>query len=75
MRIFSYTSDTTGDKFELRDVLDLNLELMTQVQLIVVQMIEVLMAQVPAVGLVEFGSDVTVDLEFYLSRIDKIFVN
>ena len=27
-----YTSDTTGDKFELRDVLDFKLELMTQVQ-------------------------------------------
>ena len=49
---------------------------MTQVQLIVVVMIEVLMVLVTSlVDLVEFGSDITVsDLEFYLSRIDKIFM-
>ena len=42
----SYLSDTTGREYELRDVLDLDQELMTAVQLIQVVKIEVLMAQV-----------------------------
>ena len=49
---------------------------MTQVQLIQVVKIEVLMAQVfPTVDVVKFGSDVTTDFEFYLARIDKIFLD
>ena len=34
------------------------------------------MAQVnvSTVDIVEFGSDITADLEFYLSRIDKLFL-
>ena len=38
----SYTSDTTGDKFELRDVLDFKLRVDDVQQSIVVMMIEVL---------------------------------
>ena len=48
---------------------------MTQVQLIVVQMIGLMMEQVlQQLMFLKFGSDITSDLEFYLSRVDKIFL-
>ena len=71
----SYTSDTTGDTFELRDVLDFRPR---------VDDASTINSGnddrsfdgtgSSTVDLVEFGSDVTADLEFYLNRIDKIFV-
>ena len=42
----SYTSDTTGEIFQLRDCLDFNLELMTHQQLIQEMQIEVMMVLV-----------------------------
>ena len=71
----SYTSDTTGDKFELRDVLDFRPR---------VDDASTVNSGTndrsydgtgaSTVDIVEFNSDITADLEFYLSRIDKLFV-
>ena len=71
----SYTSDTTGTKFELRDVLDFRPR---------VDDASTINsgsddrsydgAGASTVDIVEFGSDITSDLEFYLSRIDKLFI-
>ena len=71
----SYTSDTTGTKFELRDVLDFRPR---------VDDASTINSGnddrsydgtgASTVDIVEFGSDITSDLEFYLSRIDKLFI-
>ena len=71
----SYTSDTTGDKFELRDVLDFRPR---------VDDASTINSGsndrsydgtgASTVDVVQFNSDVTADLEFYLNRIDKVFI-
>ena len=71
----SYTSDTTGTKFELRDCLDFRPR---------VDDASTINSGsndrsydgtgASTVDYVQFGSDVTTDFEYYLNRIDKIFM-
>ncbi len=71
----SYTSDTTGDKFELRDCLDFRPR---------VDDASTINSGGndrsfdgsgnSTVDVIKFGSDITADFEFYLNRIDKIFM-
>jgi len=71
----SYTSDTTGDKFELRDVLDFRPR---------VDDASTINSGTDdrsydgtgssTIDVPEFGNDITSDLEFYLNRIDKLFI-
>ena len=71
----SYTSDTTGVEFDLRDSLDFRLELMTQVQFLLVNKIEVLMVRVHStVDVVKFGTNVVTGHEYYKGRIDKLYL-
>jgi len=73
----TYKSDSTGDTFELRDVLDFRPR---------VDDASTINSGVAAgdrsydgtgastVDIPKFGSDITSDLEFYLNRIDKLFL-
>ncbi len=71
----SYTSDTTGNKFELRDVLDFRPR---------VDDASTINSGTDdrsydgtgasTIDIPEFGNDITSDLEFYLNRIDKLFI-
>ena len=71
----SYTSDTTGTKFELRDTLDFRPR---------VDDASTINSGTSdrsfdgtgssTVDVVQFNSDITADLEFFLNRIDKVFI-
>ncbi len=71
----SYTSDTTGSKFELRDVLDFRprvddastIDSGTNDR-------SFDGSGASTIDVPEFGSDITSDLEFYLNRVDKVFL-
>jgi hypothetical protein len=71
----NYTSDTTGEKFELRDVLDFRPRV-DDASTINSGSDDRSFDGTGAstVDIVEFGSDITADLEFYLNRIDKLFL-
>ena len=71
----SYTSDTTGDRFELRDCLDFRPRVDDA------STIDSGSADrsydgtgASTVDVVQFNSDVTADFEYYLNRIDKVFI-
>jgi len=71
----NYTSDTTGTKFELRDVIDFRPR---------VDDASTINSGsndrsydgtgASTVDVVQFNSDITADLEFFLNRIDKVFI-
>ena len=71
----SYTSDTSGNKFELRDVLDFRPRV-DDASTIDSGSNDRSFDGTGAstVDIPEFGSDITSDLEFYLSRVDKMFL-
>jgi len=71
----SYTSDTTGTKFELRDVLDFRPRV-DDASTIDSGSNDRSFDGTGAstIDIPEFGSDITSDLEFYLSRVDKVFL-
>jgi len=71
----SYTSDTSGVKFELRDVLDFRPRV-DDASTIDSGSSDRSFDGTGAstVDIPEFGSDITSDLEFYLSRVDKLFL-
>jgi hypothetical protein len=71
----SYTSDTSGKKFELRDVLDFRPRV-DDASTIDSGSNDRSFDGTGAstVNIPEFGSDITSDLEFYLNRVDKIFL-
>ena len=75
MKICHYTSDTTGTKFELRDVLDFRPRVDDGGTINSGQDDRSFDGTGSSlVDVPEFGSDITSDLEFYLNRIDKIFL-
>ena len=71
----SYTSDTSGNKFELRDVLDFRPRV-DDASTIDSGSNDRSFDGTGAstVDIPEFSSDITSDLEFYLSRVDKLFL-
>src|SRR6056300_1763905 len=71
----SYTSDTTGDRFELRDCLDFRPRV-DDASTINSGSSDRSFDGTGAstVDPVQFNSDVTTDFEYYLNRIDKIFI-
>src|SRR5210317_1167482 len=71
----SYTSDTTGDKFELRDCLDFRPRV-DDASTIYSGSSDRSFDGTGAstVDVVQFNADVTTDFEYYLNRIDKIFI-
>jgi len=72
----SYNSDTTGTKFDLRDCLDFRPRVDdASTVLSSIQDRQYSGSGASIVDIVQFNSDVTTDLEFYLSRIDKIFLD
>ena len=75
-QIPSYTSDTTGIKFELRDCLDFRPRV-ADGSTINGSTSDRSFTGTGAVAVnpVKFGDDVTADFEYYLGRIDKIFLD
>ena len=72
----SYNSDTTGVKYDLRDCLDFRPRVDdASTVLSSIQDRQYSGTGNSTVDVVQFNSDVTTDLEFYLSRIDKIFLD
>ena len=71
----SYSSDTSGIKYELRDVLDFRPRV-DDASTIDSGSSDRSFDGTGAstVDIPEFGSDITSDLEFYLSRVDKLFL-
>jgi len=72
----SYTSDTTGEQFDLRDCLDFRPRVdddSTVTSSTQDRGFDGTGAS--TVNVVKFNSDVSTDLEFYLPRIDKIFLD
>ena len=71
----SYTSDTSGEKFELRDVLDFRPRV-DDASTIDSGSNDRSYDGTGAstIDIPKFGSDITSDLEFYLSSVDKIFL-
>src|SRR6056300_15859 len=71
----SYTSDTSGTKYELRDVLDFRPRV-DDASTIDSGSNDRSFDGTGAstVDIPEFGSDITSDLEFYLNRVDKLFL-
>ena len=71
----SYTSDTSGEKFELRDVLDFRPRVDDASTVDSGSNDRTYDGTgASTVDIPKFGSDITSDLEFYLSRVDKIFL-
>ena len=72
----SYTSDVTGEKFELRDVLDLRprVDNATTIDSGDGQDRQFSGTGASTVEFAKFNTDITADLEFYLSRRDKVFM-
>ena len=73
----SYESDTTGEKFELRDSLDFRprVDDASSINAGDGQDRQFSGTGASVIDVVKFGSDVTTDHEFYLNRIDKIFLD
>src|SRR6056300_232071 len=73
----SYTSDTTGQTFELRDCLDLRPQVAYDSTINSGGQDRDYDTSNDAVtvDVVKFGTDVTADFEYYLPRIDKIFLD
>ena len=72
----SYTSDTTGKTYELRDVLDFRPRVDDASTIDAGgQNRSYDGTGASTVDVIQFGSDVSTDHEFYLSRIDKIFLD
>jgi hypothetical protein len=72
----TYNSDTTGIKFDLRDCLDFRPRVDDASTVISsIQDRQYSGTGNSTVDIVQFNSDVTTDLEFYLPRIDKIFLD
>ena len=71
----SYTSDTTGTKFELRDTLDFRPRVDDASTINSGSNDRSFDGTGSStVDVVQFNSDVTADLEFFLNRIDKVFI-
>ena len=71
----SYTSDTTGEKYELRDSLDFRPRVADNSTIGSGSADRNYSGTVSsAVDVVQFNADVTADFEYYLNRIDKIFI-
>ena len=72
----SHTSDTTGDTYELRDCLDFRPRVDDEARINRgYQDRDYNGTGASTVDVAKFGSDISSDLEYYLSRIDKIFVD
>ena len=72
----TYNSDTTGLKFDLRDCLDFRPRVDDASTVISsIQDRQYSGTGNSTVDIVQFNSDVTTDLEFYLPRVDKIFLD
>jgi len=71
----SYTSDTTGDRFELRDCLDFRPRVDDATTINSGSSDRSFDGTgASTVDVIQFNSDVTTDFEYYLNRIDKIFI-
>ena len=72
----SYTSDVTGEKFELRDVLDFRprVDNASTINAGDGQDRQYTGTGASTIELPKFNSDITADLEFYLARKSKIFL-
>ncbi len=78
----SYTSDTTGKTYSLRDCLDFRPRVADASTIsseksdrFFQTSISSLATGASFINVAKFGSDVTADLEYYLPRIDKIFLD
>lgn len=72
----TYTSDTSGEEFDLRDCLDFRPRVDDASTVTsATQDRQYSGSGASTVDVVKFNSDVTTDLEFYLPRIDKIFLD
>ena len=72
----SYTSDTTGRSYQLRDSLDFRPRVDDASTINSGGQDRSFDGTgVSTVDVVKFGDDVTTDFEFYLARIDKIFLD
>jgi hypothetical protein len=72
----SYNSDTTGVKYDLRDCLDFRPRVDDASTVTSsIQDRQYSGTGNSTVDIVQFNSDVTTDLEFYLPRVDKIFLD
>ena len=72
----SYTSDVTGEKFDLRDVLDLRprVDNASTIDAGDGQDRQYSGTGASTVEFAKFNTDITADLEFYLGRRDKVFM-
>ena len=72
----TYTSDVTGEKFELRDVLDFRprVDNASTINAGDGQDRQYSGTGASSIEFPKFNSDITADLEFYLSRRDKVFM-
>jgi hypothetical protein len=80
--ISEYTSDTTGKKYKLRDCLDFRPRVADSSTIISSTSNRFYQTTSSAIAtgaslidIVKFNSDITTDLEYYLPRIDKIFLD
>jgi len=74
--ISTYTSDTSGEEFDLRDCLDFRPRVDDASTVIsATQDRQYSGSGASTIDLVQFNSDVTSDFEFFLPRIDKIFLD
>ena len=72
----TYTSDTTGTDFDLRDCLDFRPRVDdASTVLSATQDRQYSGTGASTIDIVEFNDDITSDFEFYLARIDKIFLD
>jgi len=72
----TYTSDTTGIDFDLRDCLDFRPRVDdASTVLSATQDRQYSGTGASTIDIVEFNDDITSDFEFYLARIDKIFLD
>jgi hypothetical protein len=72
----TYTSDTSGEEFDLRDCLDFRPRVDDASTVTsATQDRQYSGSGASTIDIVKFNSDVTTDLEFYLPRIDKIFLD
>jgi hypothetical protein len=72
----TYTSDTSGEEFDLRDCLDFRPRVDDASTVTsAIQDRQYSGSGASTIDIVKFNSDVTTDLEFYLPRVDKIFLD
>tara|TARA_B100000497_G_scaffold114780_1_gene137681 strand:+ start:13999 stop:20073 length:6075 start_codon:yes stop_codon:yes gene_type:complete len=72
----SHTSDTTGETFDLRDCLDFRPRVDDNSTINKGEVDRYYNgAGASTVDVVKFGTDITSDLEYYMPRIDKVFVD